>query len=32
LYFDPQHNTFLNPSTGVISKPGVTNVFIPWIP
>lgn len=32
LYFDPRHNTFLNPSTGVISKPGVTNIFIPWIP
>lgn len=32
LYFDPRHGTFLNPSTGVISKPGMTNVFVPWIP
>ena len=32
LYFDPQHNTFLNPATGVISRPGTTNVFIPWRP
>ncbi len=31
LYYDPEHNTFLNPATGVISRPGVTNVFIPWI-
>ncbi|HEY1188806.1 MAG TPA: hypothetical protein VGE74_14220 [Gemmata sp.] len=32
LYFDPNHNTFLNPASGVISRPGVTNVFIPWCP
>lgn len=32
LYFDPKHNTFLNPATGVISRPGTTNVFLPWRP
>lgn len=32
LYFDPQRNTFLNPGTGVISRPGTTNIFVPWIP
>jgi hypothetical protein len=32
LYYNPNGGTFLNPSSGVISRPGVTNVFIPWIP
>jgi hypothetical protein len=32
LYFDPAHGTFLNPGTGVISRPGVTNIFAPWRP
>lgn len=32
LYFDPKNGTFLNPTSGVISKPGVTNVFLPYIP
>ncbi|MBP3956620.1 hypothetical protein J8F10_15205 [Gemmata sp. G18] len=32
LYFNPAQNTFLNPASGVISRPGVTTVFLPWIP
>jgi hypothetical protein len=32
LYYDPRHNSFLNPSSGVISRPGTTTVFVPWLP
>jgi hypothetical protein len=31
LYYNPQGNTFFNPSSGVISKPGQTNVFLPYV-
>jgi hypothetical protein len=32
IYVDPVHGTFLNPTTGVIVRPGGTNVFLPWMP
>jgi hypothetical protein len=31
LYYNPDGNTFFNPSSGVISKPGTTNVFLPYV-
>lgn len=31
LYYNPQGNTFFNPSSGVVSKPGQTNVFVPYV-
>ena len=31
LYYNPDGNTFFNPASGVISKPGTTNVFLPYV-
>lgn len=31
LYYSPHYGTYLNPNTGVITRPGTT-VFLPWIP
>ena len=31
LYYNPDGNTFMNPASGVISKPGQTNVFTPYV-
>ena len=32
VFVDPTFGTFLNPRTGVIVRPGGTNVFLPWTP
>lgn len=31
LYFSPDRGTFFNPSSGVVSRPGQTNVFVPYV-
>lgn len=31
LYYSPDNNTYLHPASGTISRPGVTNVFLPYI-
>lgn len=31
LYYSPDNNAYLHPASGTISRPGVTNVFLPYI-
>jgi len=31
LYYDPDGNTFFSPASGIMSKPGTTNVFLPYV-